>query len=68
MTGPRGGDQPTGSERAQLMYRLRTEEYLTLRQLGERFNIGPERVRQILKRHCHETGLPYPSRPKRPAR
>jgi DNA-directed RNA polymerase sigma subunit (sigma70/sigma32) len=49
------------------MYRLRTEEYLTLRQVGERFNIGPERVRQIVRRYCHQTGQPYPSRPKHPA-
>lgn len=41
------------------MYRLRVMEGLTLRELGERFGIGPERVRQLLNRHVRQTtGLP----------
>lgn len=41
------------------MYRLRVVEGLTLRELGERFGIGPERVRQLLNRHVRQTtGLP----------
>lgn len=38
-------------EREREMYRLRVVEGLTLRELGERFGIGPERVRQILNRY-----------------
>jgi 3-hydroxyisobutyrate dehydrogenase-like beta-hydroxyacid dehydrogenase len=41
------------------MYRLRVVEGLTLRELGERFGIGPERVRQLLNRRVRQTtGLP----------
>jgi transcriptional regulator with XRE-family HTH domain len=41
------------------MYRLRVVEGLTLRELGERFGIGPERVRQLLNRYARQTtGLP----------
>lgn len=46
-------------EREREMYRLRVVEGLTLRELGERFGIGPERVRQLLNRHVRQTtGLP----------
>jgi transposase len=41
------------------MYRLRVVEGLTLRELGERFGIGPERARQLLNRYVRQTtGLP----------
>lgn len=60
-------DDQDPNARAREMYRLRSAEHLTLRQIGERFSLGPERTRQILRRFCHQTGLPYPSRPKRPA-
>lgn len=39
-------------EREREMYRLRVVEGLTLRELGERFGIGPERVRQIVNRYA----------------
>jgi transposase len=46
-------------ERAREMYRLRVVEGLTLRELGERFGVGPERVRQLLNRYVRQaTGLP----------
>ncbi|MGH2903242.1 MAG: sigma factor-like helix-turn-helix DNA-binding protein [Solirubrobacteraceae bacterium] len=38
-------------EREREMYRLRISEGLTLRELGERFGIGPERARQVLNRY-----------------
>ncbi len=46
-------------EREREMYRLRVLEGLTLRELGERFGVGPERVRQLLNRYVRQTtGLP----------
>lgn len=46
-------------EREREMYRLRVVEGLTLRELGERFGVGSERVRQLLNRHVRQaTGLP----------
>lgn len=46
-------------EREREMYRLRVEEGLTLRELSERFGIGPERARQLLNRYVSQTtGLP----------
>lgn len=48
--------------RAQEMYRLRTQEHLTLRQIGERYDRSPERVRQILRLYCRAEGLEYPSK------
>lgn len=37
-------------EREREIYRLRVEEGLTLREIGRRFGIGPERVRQLVCR------------------
>lgn len=37
------------------MYRLRTVEGLTLAEIGKRFGVGPERVRQLINRHIHHT-------------
>jgi transposase len=37
------------------MYRLRTVEGLTLDAIGKRFGVGPERVRQLINRHIHQT-------------
>lgn len=42
-------------ERAREMWRLRLEEGLTLRVIGERFGVSPERVRQVLNRHTRQT-------------
>jgi DNA-directed RNA polymerase sigma subunit (sigma70/sigma32) len=38
------------------MYRLRTVEGLTLRQLAERFQVSPERVRQLVYAYARTTG------------
>jgi hypothetical protein len=46
------------------LWRLRTEERLSLRKIGERFDRSPERVRQIIKQYCYTTGAPYPARVK----
>jgi DNA-directed RNA polymerase sigma subunit (sigma70/sigma32) len=43
-------------ERGQEMYRLRTVEGLTLRQLAQRFQISPERVRQLVYSYARATG------------
>jgi DNA-binding CsgD family transcriptional regulator len=56
---PRGGRSERGSdreadERAREMRRLRLEEGLTLRAIGERFGVSPERVRQVLNRHARQ--------------
>lgn len=37
------------------MYRLRISEGLTLRELGQRFGVGPERARQLLNRYVRQT-------------
>lgn len=50
------GYDPTERERE--MYRLRTVEGLTLPEIGERYGIGAERVRQILNRTVRLTGAP----------
>lgn len=42
-------------EREREMYRLRTEEGLTLREIGRWFGVGPERVRQILRLYLYKT-------------
>lgn len=42
--------------RAAEMYRLRVQEGLTLRQIGERYGVSKERVRQIVNRHLYTTG------------
>ena len=42
-------------EREREMYRLRVSEGLTLRELGQRFGVGPERVRQLLNRYVRQT-------------
>jgi transcriptional regulator with XRE-family HTH domain len=43
-------------ERVREMYRLRTVEGLTLRQLAERFQVSPERVRQLVYAYARATG------------
>ncbi|MGN6373677.1 MAG: sigma factor-like helix-turn-helix DNA-binding protein [Solirubrobacteraceae bacterium] len=43
-------------ERAREMYRLRTVEGLTLRQLAERFQVSPERVRQLVYAYARAAG------------
>lgn len=43
-------------ERAQEMYRLRTVEGLTLRQLAQRFQVSPERVRQLVYAYARAAG------------
>lgn len=52
-------------ERNAEMYRLRTQDKLSMVKIGERFGVTPERVRQVIKTHCHKEGLPYPARIKR---
>lgn len=42
-------------EREREMYELRVTEGLTLRELAERYGIGPERVRQLLYRYVRQT-------------
>jgi hypothetical protein len=42
-------------EREREMFRLRTVEGLTLGAIGERFGVGPERVRQLINRHVRQT-------------
>lgn len=51
------------------MHRLRTVEGLTLSEIGERFGVGPERVRQLINRHIkHTTGqIPNPGQLSRTA-
>jgi DNA-binding CsgD family transcriptional regulator len=71
--GSSGGasDEPrrTWLERQREMYRLRTEEGLTLAEIGKRFGVGPERVRQLINRHVkHTTGqIPNPGQISRTA-
>jgi transcriptional regulator with XRE-family HTH domain len=47
---------PKFDERAPEMYRLRTVEGLTLRQLAQRFHVSPERVRQLVYAYARATG------------
>jgi transposase len=51
------------------MYRLRTVEGLTLDAIGKRFGVGPERVRQLINRHIHQTTgqIPNPGQVSRTA-
>jgi transcriptional regulator with XRE-family HTH domain len=50
-------------ERRELeMLRLRTIDGLTLREIGERFHVGPERVRQILGAYFGAAGKPPAAR------
>jgi transcriptional regulator with XRE-family HTH domain len=44
----------SGIEREREMYDLRANEGLTLRQLAERYRIGPERVRQLLNHYASQ--------------
>lgn len=48
------GGRPSARERE--MYRLRTEERRSLREIGERFELSGERVRQLLVFHFGLTG------------
>jgi DNA-directed RNA polymerase sigma subunit (sigma70/sigma32) len=45
-----GGAGGSVDARAREMLRLRDEEHLTLREIGERYGITTERVRQIVNR------------------
>jgi Sigma-70, region 4 len=67
-SGASGGSQVSSEQRAREMYRLRIEEQLTLQEIGQRFGIGAERTRQILKRHCHTNKITYPSQVKHRSR
>lgn len=49
------GSGGEADKRTHEMWRLRLEEGLTLRAIGERFGISPERVRQVLNRHARQT-------------
>jgi AraC-like DNA-binding protein len=51
-----GGHVQTGRERE--MFRLRAVEGLTLAQIGQRFNVTTERVRQLLRLHFGLRGTP----------
>jgi hypothetical protein len=42
------------------MFSLRLAEGLTLREIGERFGVGPERAHQLIVRYCHATGVLVP--------
>jgi DNA-directed RNA polymerase specialized sigma24 family protein len=64
------GEPPrTWAERQREMHRLRTEDGLTLREIGTRFGVGPERVRQLINRHIHQTtgAIPNPGQLSRTA-
>lgn len=64
------GEPPkTWAERQREMHRLRTIEGLTLGEIGARFGVGPERVRQLINRHVrHTTGqIPNPGQLSRTA-
>jgi AraC-like DNA-binding protein/DNA-binding CsgD family transcriptional regulator len=58
-----GGHIQTNRERE--MFRLRAVEGLTLAQIGQRFNVTTERVRQLLKLHFRLSGTP-PAAKRRP--
>ncbi len=49
--GPDSREAKPGNARASEMLRLREIEHLTLREIGERYGLTSERVRQILNRH-----------------
>lgn len=49
------GNCPPSSDRAAEMYRLRIQEGMTLAQIGARYGIGAERVRQLVSRHARTT-------------
>lgn len=46
------------TEREAEMLRLRTVEGLTLREIGERYGVTDERVRQLLRGCFHLRGVP----------
>lgn len=54
-------------ERAREMYRLRTVEGLTLRQLAERFQVSPERVRQLVYAYARVAGCERSTRRDQPS-
>jgi len=56
------------SEREREMLRLRTEEGLTLREIGQRFDIGTERVRQLLIYYFDLKGVPPAAKARRETR
>lgn len=49
------------------MLRLRDVEHLTLREIGERYGITAERVRQIVNRYRHSLQNPSPASVRRGA-
>lgn len=52
-TGSQDGE--LSGEREREMYELRVTEGLTLRELAQRYGLGPERVRQLLYRYASQT-------------
>jgi transposase len=52
---------PTPGKREREMYRLRTVEGLTLRELARRFHLSPERVRQLLNEYVRTGADEWPS-------
>jgi Sigma-70, region 4 len=51
-----GGGGASVDARAREMLRLRDQEHLSLREIGERYGISGERVRQIVNRCRHALG------------
>jgi transposase len=63
VSGHRRGRAP--SDRERLMFSLRVAEGLSLREIGEQFGVGAERVRQLLNQYCRLAGIPGPPRRQR---
>lgn len=61
----RGGNIRLPSARTREMFRLRIVEGLTLQEVGQRFGIIPERVRQIMAAHFGLRGSPPTVKAKR---
>jgi DNA-directed RNA polymerase sigma subunit (sigma70/sigma32) len=53
------------NQRAVEMYRLRVEQPLSFREIGQRFGLSSERARRIIRLYAHIEGLPYHARVKR---
>jgi len=60
-----GGGRRVAPEREREMLRLRITEGLTLEEIGQRFTIGRERVRQLLALYFGLSGTPPARRPKK---
>lgn len=59
-----GGHIQTNRERE--MFRLRAVKGLTLKQIGERFDVTTERVRQLLRLHFRLSGTPPAAKRRKP--